>query len=192
MTKNSKRAAMLAGCAMLLAMSTGNAWAQKGPPSAADAPETPADAGEAFLGEWVVDATTSPLDGRRTYAATLRSSNAVHNSLGYDDEAWLAVRCQQETLAIYVVWPFFIGTSGATVSYRFGSGNLRLDNWSGSSDGTAVGRFDSQTARPILTELAGSDQFVIRVSSRRSGPQDAVFDTTGADAVVAGALAACA
>lgn len=190
MTKNSKRAAMLAASAMLLAMSAGTGWAQKGSTSAVGTPETPA--GETFLGEWVVESTTSPLDGRTTYGATLRSSNVVHNSLGYDDEAWLAVRCQQGTLAIYVVWPFFIGTSGSTVSYRFGSGNLRLDNWSGSSDGTAVGRFDSQTARPILTELAGSDQFVIRVSSRRSGPQDAVFDTTGADAVVAGALAACA
>lgn len=191
MTKNSKRAVMLAGGAMLLAMSAGHVWAQKGPPAAAPEAEATEEIGERSIGEWVVDATTSPLDGRRTYAATLRSSNVVHNSLGYDDEAWLAVRCQQGTLAIYVVWPFFIGTSGSTVSYRFGSGNLRLDNWSGSSDGTAVGRFDSQTARPILTELAGSDQFVIRVSSRRSGPQDAVFDTTGADAVVAGALAAC-
>ena len=191
MTKNSKRAAMLAGGAMLLAMSAGNGWAQKGAPAVAPEAEAPEETSEGSIGAWVVDATTSPLDGRRTYAATLRSSNVVHNSLGYDDEAWLAVRCQQGTLAFYVVWPFFIGTSDSTVSYRFDEGNLRLDSWSGSSDGTAVGRFDSRTAQPLMTQLAGTDQLVIRVTARRSGPQDAVFDTTGADAVVAGALAAC-
>ena len=68
MSKNSNRAAVSAGCAMLLAMSAGVAWAQEAPvpePEVADAAPEAAET----IGGWVFEEIISPLEGTRTLAA---------------------------------------------------------------------------------------------------------------------------
>ncbi len=192
MTKNSKRAAMLAGGAMLLAMSAGTGWAQEaaggnltGP--ASPPPATPAGA----AGAWNIQDERSVVDGRRTYSAILASTNEVSNSIGRMEPVYLAVRCRGRQLDFYVVWPFYAASRTSVVQYRFDGDGLRTEIWSASSSGTAVGRFSNRQARNLVTRLSTSQEFAIRIVPERSAARDAVFDLTGGQQVAAEALAAC-
>ncbi len=194
MTKNSKHASMLAGGAMLLAMSAGTGWAQEAAGGNLTGPVSPPPAtpGPATVtGAWNFQDERSVVDGRRTYSAILASTNEVSNSIGRMEPVYLAVRCRGRQLDFYVVWPFYAAFRTGIVQYRFDGDGLRTEIWSASSSGTAVGRFSNRQARDLVTRLSTSQEFAIRIVPDRSAARDAVFDLTGAQQVAAEALAAC-
>jgi len=188
MTKNSKRAAMLAGCAMLLAMSTGNGWAQEEMPVERAQAEAPA---EAELGSWRFEEIVSPLEGTRTLAAVLTSSTEVANIGGVPEPVELFIRCQNGSLSVFMGWPLYLGLNRGRLSYRFDSGELRTETWQTSTTGTAIGRFDDRQGRALIEQIGRSRQLAVRVLPQYFDPRETVFDLTGSAEVTARILDAC-
>ncbi len=189
MTKNSKRAAMLAGCAMLLAMSAGNAGAQEVTPvepAEADA------AAETSIGGWRYEEIVSPLEGTRTLAAVLISSTEVANIGGAPEPVQLFIRCQNGSLSAFMGWPLYLGLNRGRLSYRFDNGELRTETWQTSTTGTAIGRFDNRQGRALIEQIGRSRQLAVRVLPQYFDPRETVFDLTGSAEVTARILDACA
>ena len=189
MTKNSTRAAMLAGGAMLLAMSVGNVWAQE---AATEGPvEAEASATDPAIGGWRFEEIVSPLEGTRTLAAVLTSSTEVPNIGGAPEPVELFVRCQNGALSAYMGWPLYLGHNRGRLSYRFDDGELRTETWQTSTTGTAIGRFDNRQGRALIEQIGRSRQLAVRVLPRYFDPRETVFDLTGSAEVTARILDAC-
>lgn len=189
MTKNSKRAAVSAGCAMLLAMSAGTGWAQEATTDGTI--EVEATVADAEIGGWRFEEIDSPLEGTRTLAAVLTSSTEVANIGGAPEPVELFIRCQNGSLAAFMGWPLYLGYNRGRLAYRFDDGELRTETWQTSTAGTAIGRFDNRQGRALIEQIGRSRQLAVRVLPRYFDPRETVFDLTGSAEVTARILAAC-
>jgi len=81
-----------------------------------------------------------------------------------------------------------MGSEKFKVRWKFDAGPVTGQTWTGSELGTAT-----FTPKPyeFLAGLTGARRFVIDVPVLQQDDVEAVFDTTGADKIVAAALAAC-
>lgn len=191
MTKDSKRAAMLAGCAMLLAISAGGAWAQEAQVPEPEVADAAPEATET-IGGWMFEEIVSPLEGTRTLAAVLTSSTQVPNMGGAPESVQLFIRCQSGSVAAFMGWPLYLGYNRGRLSYRFDAGELRTETWDTSTTGTAIGRFDNRRGRELIEQIGRSRQLAVRVLPQHFDPRETVFDLTGSAEVTARILAACA
>jgi hypothetical protein len=138
--------------------------------------------------EWRINDTISPLDGSRTYVATLQSGNTVRGSDGTDQPATFAIRCRAGQLESYVAWPQNLGTGPVEMRWKTDSGKAVSESWSVSVDGGAA---FTEGTRAFLGGLRGARQVNFQVSLANFDSMHASFDVTGVDKVVEAALAVC-
>jgi hypothetical protein len=141
-----------------------------------------------FGNEWAVNDTISPLDGSRTYAATLRSANTIRGSDGSDDLATLVIRCAGGHRESYIAWPQNMGTGSLEMRWKTDSGKVTTESWSASVDGSAT---FTEGARAFLGKLKGAHQANFQVSLANFDSLQANFNVAGVDDVVDAALAIC-
>jgi hypothetical protein len=154
--------------------------------AAAATPQTPVAQDSAP--RWHVEDQHSQLDDAQTFTANLDSTNMLHDSVGSPEAATLFVQCAAGELNVYVAWPPYMGSEKRKVRWKFDAGPVTGQTWTGSELGTAT-----FTPKPyeFLAGLTGARRFVIDVPVLQQDDVEAVFDTTGADKIVAAALAAC-
>lgn len=145
-------------------------------------------AAPALANGWTINDTVSALDGSRTYAATLTSSNTIHTQAGSDEQATLVVRCRYNRVESYIAWPQPLGSGALDMRWKTDNGNFITEVWSVSLDGSAT--FSERTAA-FLTRLESAHHVTFQLSLPNFDMLLADFNVTGADAVVKGAVAAC-
>ncbi len=137
---------------------------------------------------WLVEDTTSALDGRRTYAAAIESDTPVLNQVGQPEKATLVVACIRNERQVLLQWPRFVTTRGAQVEWKVGDGPVQRDTF------LKIGDRNTQLAGRDLTDfwsaMQGEGQAVLRVMAYEN-QQETTFDLTGARAALAAAEAAC-
>jgi hypothetical protein len=153
---------------------------------AATTPQTPVAPGPAP--RWHVEDQHSQLDDAQTFTANLDSTNMLRDSVGSLEAATLFVQCKAGELNVYVAWPPYVASEKSKVRWKFDAGPVTGQTWTGSELGTAT---FSPKPYEFVAGLAGAKHFVIDVPVLQQDDAEAVFDTTGADKIVAAALAAC-
>ena len=148
-------------------------------------------------GNWQISEQSSPLTGARSVSAVTQSSNEIANSIGYADRASLVIRCGEGGLAIYVNWTEvvnrdgenFAGSPKTIANWRIDDGKIETNFWDISTTGTAAGEFRHKNALKLISSLVGARKLAVRLSGRMM--QDAGFDLTGVDGVIAKVTSAC-
>lgn len=132
---------------------------------------------------WDVTESVVPLTGAASVVAQLPSSNSLNNMIGAPATASLVLRCQEGTLAAYVFWPQVLQISGTSfgggtyqtmVLWKVDNGEIAVNFWDRSNEGTAAGKFTTGGAKKLIARFAMARQLVVRMTG--SGTQDAVFD----------------
>lgn len=142
----------------------------------------------ALAGEWKVDDTISPLDGSRTYAATLLSSDTIRISSDDDEHSTLVVRCMANVLEVYIAWPKQIGKDALDMRWRADGGPPFAEVWSVSRDGSAT---FSENAHVFLTNLKTAHRASFQLVLANFETLQASFNVAGADVIAGTAMAAC-
>jgi hypothetical protein len=145
-------------------------------------------ASPAFASDWRVDDTISALDGSRTYAAAIQSSNTIRIAAGDDERATLVVRCVANQLDAYIAWPQQIGKDALDMRWRADGGASMAEVWSVSHDGSAT---FSENARRFLVNLKTAHHATFQLVLANFDTLEATFDVTGADTIANTALSAC-
>jgi len=176
----------LASIAILGISSVALAANKHAPKTPTNPPAKPAPAQPAI--NWNVTNSVSQLTGAKSYSADLNSTNTIPNAIGRPDTATLIVRCKNSKLEAYVVWPPFMGSDSREAQYKFDDGPIWKQMWEPSSDGTAT--FIPQP-QVFLGRLANAKKLVVDIDPYERSTVEAVFDTSGAEKVVADATTAC-
>lgn len=137
---------------------------------------------------WHVEDRRSQLDDAQNFTANLDSTNMLRDDVGDMEAATLFVQCEDGDLNVYVAWPPFVGSEKRKVRWKFDSGAVTDQTWTGAELGTATFALKPYE---LLAGLSGAKRFVIDTPRPEQADVEAVFDTTGADKIVADALAAC-
>ena len=145
-------------------------------------------ASPALASDWKVDDTISALDGSRTYAATLPSSNTIRIAAGDDEPATLVVRCAATQLEAYIAWPQLVGKDALDMRWRADSGTSVAEIWSVSRDGSAT---FSENARALLAGLKQAQHATFQIVLANFETLQATFNVAGTDAISSAALSAC-
>jgi hypothetical protein len=140
------------------------------------------------IGDWITESDVSQLDDTKQYFAGLSSTNTVINLIGAPDHARLHIRCTNNTLDIFVIWPLFMGSGDVDVKWKFDDGPIYSQAWAGSSDGT--GSF-APSPHDFLTQLGNSKRLVIDGQPYQRESAEAVFDLGNVSAVEAATIAMC-
>jgi hypothetical protein len=145
-------------------------------------------ASPALASEWKVDDTISPLDGSRTYAATLQSSTTIRVAAGDDEHATLVVRCASNLLEAYIAWPQQIGKDALNMQWRTDGAASVTEVWSVSRDGSAT---FTENTRGLLAKLRTAQHATFQLVLANFETLQATFNVAGTDAIAATALSAC-
>jgi len=138
--------------------------------------------------KWHIEDQLSQLDEPQTMMADLDSTNKLPDDVGSLEAATLFVQCERGALSVYVVWPPFMGGDDRDMQWKFDDGPVTKQSWMGSVLGTTT--YDP-TPYDFLAGLAAAKRFAIDASLPKQDDTKAMFDTTGADKIVAAALDAC-
>ena len=150
------------------------------------------------VGHWTISHSVAALTDLPTVSARLESTEILSNMIGAPERASLILRCKDRELAAYVSWPEFLprDTESAflnvpqkLVLQRIDDGTITRTLWDISSDGTAVGGFDSRNALKVLVPFEHAKKLVVRLTGRTT--QDATFDLEGIAEVAAQIRSAC-
>jgi hypothetical protein len=142
----------------------------------------------ALASEWKVDDTISALDGSRTYAATIQSSDTIRIAPGDDERATLVVRCVANLLEVYIAWPQAVGKDALDMHWRADGGTPLAEVWSVSRDGDAT---FSENARQFLANLRTAHRATFQLVLANFETLQATFNVAGTDAIANTALSAC-
>lgn len=158
----------------------------------------PVQARAEVVGAWTVNETISPLTNAKTLTATTPSTSPVLNQINLPEAAQLVLRCREGTRAAYVAWPqvlsapyrsALLALPQTMVFKKLDDGPITNEFWIVSDSGASAGGFDNLGAPKIMAALRGAKRLVVRLTGQIQ--QDAVFDLTGVDDVVARVEAAC-
>ena len=142
----------------------------------------------AFASDWKVDDTISALDGSRTYAATLTSTDTIRLSAGDEEHATLVVRCMSDLLEAYIAWPEAVGKDALDMRWRADGGPPKPEVWSVSRDGDAT---FSEDARTFLANLRTVHHASFQLALANFTTLQATFNVAGADVIANTAATAC-
>jgi hypothetical protein len=145
-------------------------------------------AAPAHANEWRVDDTISAMDGSRTYAATLQSSNTIHDQAGSDEQATLVIRCAVGRLDVFIVWPQTLGAGPLEMRWKANADKSTSEVWSVSIDRSVTFSEDPHT---FLDKLRGAQDAEFQLSLANFDSLQASFHVEGADKIVDTALVAC-
>jgi hypothetical protein len=145
-------------------------------------------AAPALANEWRVNDTISALDGSRTYAATLQSSNTIHDPTGSDEQATLVIRCAGGLLDVYIVWPQTLGAGPLEMRWKADADKPTSEVWSVSIDRSVT---FSEDPRTFLGKLRGAQDAGFQLSLANFDSLQASFHVEGTGKIADTALAAC-
>ena len=137
---------------------------------------------------WQIDDTESPLDGARSYAAQINSTNTIHEPSGADLQATFLVRCKAGVLDAYIVWPQTLGPGPLDMRWRADANAPSVDVWSVSPGMTAT---FSENPRALLAALRTAHNVSFQLSLANFTSLQASFDVTGIAPIADTATAAC-
>ena len=155
------------------------------------APARSEDPAQPTAGAWQLKEEVSSLDGGTKISGILKSANAVPNSIGNVDHAYLIIRCRDGQLVTYFSWPAYMGSGPAPVRWKIDQGSVMSGEWATSDSGNAIGFFRERTARDFITKLAVAKTIVVEAAGYQSAPHEARFDLDGVSEIAAKAIAAC-
>jgi hypothetical protein len=138
--------------------------------------------------KWHVEDQHSQLDDAQTFTAALNSTNMLRDDVGSPEVATLFVQCKDGELNVYVAWPSDMGSEKRKVRWKFDTDAVTGQTWTWSELGTAT---FSPKPYEFAARLAGARHLVIDAPRLPQDDVEAVFDTAGADKIVAAVLAAC-
>lgn len=141
-------------------------------------------------GTWNVIDETSALDGRRSYLASVESTEPLRNTAGLPSKAQLALTCTDRTLRVGIIWPAYLGTDDVRVRWAFDGGEVQ-QSWVAPMRGGRNALIEGRTADRFIDQVAAGQRVVLEVSAY-SGLQEATFDLTGGAEAAAAAREACA
>jgi hypothetical protein len=145
-------------------------------------------ASPAPAGGWKVADTISALDGTRTYAAEVLSSDTIRISSEDDEHSTLVVRCMANVLEVYIAWPKQVGKDALDMRWRADGGPPFAEVWSVSRDGSAT---FSENARGFLANLKTAHRASFQLVLANFETLQATFNVAGADAVASTAMSVC-
>ncbi len=138
--------------------------------------------------KWRIENSPSQIEDARSVTAVLDSTNRLRDNVGALEAATLFVQCEDGELNVYVAWPPDMGDEDRPVRWTFDADVATDEIWTGAVLGTAT---FSPKPYEFAARLAGAKHLVIDAPRLQQSGVEAVFDTNGADKVVAAALAAC-
>lgn len=137
---------------------------------------------------WIVDDSTSALDGKRTFLAGRESDEPIINVVGQREKAMLALTCAASQRKVALQWPAFLGRDQVYVDWKVGDGEIKRTTFHLMS-GTSA-QVTGRDADALLAAFRAEQPLVMRVHGSRSA-QEATFDLEGAGAHVTTVEQAC-
>lgn len=137
---------------------------------------------------WLVDDTTSPLDGRRTLMFGKEADQTVPNAAGRPEKPMLVVACGGDRRKVTIIWPQYLGRDQTRVSWKVGEGEIQNTDF-GIVDLT-TGIVQGRGAQRLLDAMKSEERIAMRVPSY-SGVNDVTFDLTGVAEHIAAVESAC-
>lgn len=169
--------------------------APTGTPDSPDAPgndEPVADLTAGF-GAWLMDGQTSETTGTPDVFLWVDATEEIQCG-GQTVRPSLFMRCMDNETAVLLVTDCEVTSEGVggLVSYRVDDGPTRLRTFTERTDRTALGLWTYAAATPLLRDVKGGSEMVMRFSpAGESRQQELVFPIAGVDQAVAEVDKAC-
>jgi hypothetical protein len=144
--------------------------------------------GSTRSGQWEISRSVSPLDDTPLVKISLNAENELVGSLG-TYRPWLALRCKEKTVDIFVVTGM-VGAGGETrVRYRIDKAATVDSVWENSTDDKAI--FYPGPTEEFIEHLIAGERMYFEVHPYRSSPTAASFDLRGLSDLVPDLRSAC-
>lgn len=127
--------------------------------------------------DWLVDDSTSALDGKRTLLVGRESEAPIINVVGQREKAMIALTCANSQRKIALQWPAFLGRDQVVVEWKVGEGEIQRTNFRLMS-GTSA-QITGRDADAMMAAFRAEQPLVVRVHARRNA-QEATFSLVGA------------
>lgn len=137
---------------------------------------------------WYAYSDTNKIDDSISYRAALPSEESLGDGFRRDEKAILIIRCKDQKLELYVVWPDFLGSGDTDVRVRLDNNKPYRQTWSISTDGR--GAFANRP-KEFEKSLRTAKKVIIEVDPYGELPEAATFVLTGLSDVERGMNPKC-
>ena len=186
----SLQVALPCASALLLAVGCGPVTTPSGAPESARTDASPSSGSTAvpapeapriavIPSNWEVVDERSELDNTRSVFASVQSENMLSNSIGMGEKIRITIRCSEETTAIYIEWPGYMGFDGVRARWKIDDGPVQSRTLEPAQGGQGVGFWSGSTAIPMINAMLDHDRLVMSMASYGQGSQEAIFDIRG-------------
>lgn len=135
-------------------------------------------------GDWRTQVQTNPLDDTKTIAAILEADKGTNR---HGQKPTIIAMCRSGKVDFYINWGEQLGEQ-KEVTFRIGEQDSQSMEWILSTDAQAS-FYPSETVESFLAQLRETERFVAQITPTNSMPITAIFDVSGASAVIPQVLA---
>lgn len=146
----------------------------------ADAMEAVPGGEKPKTGAWRTNTDRDPIDDTAVITATL---DADTGRARFGDPVTLVARCGSNKTELYAIWNTYVGDDSQSVyneyknvEVRVGDAAARTERWGVSTDKQAT---FAGGAVPLLREMSGAEQLVLRMTPYGENPITAIFKLEG-------------
>jgi type VI secretion system protein VasI len=199
---------ILVACAFALAWASGTSWASPESclkiandldrlacydketgrtPTASNFPRT--------AGKWIVRKETSKLTDQPTVVMSVESNEIVDCGWNNGQKVGLILRCLENKTVLYFATGCHMTSSEynnyGDITYRLDNDKARTVGGDASTDSRALGLWSGGKAIPMIKQMYGKNQMIVRMMPYSQSAFTATFDITGVEDAVQPLRAAC-
>lgn len=134
-------------------------------------------------GKWQLRTTTSKLTDDKNITLFLASEETVNCGWNRGDKIDLILRCQEKKTSMYFNTGCHMTSSDyndyGDVTYRLDSDKARKVGMAESTDNKALGLWSGGKSIPVIKQMLGKDEMVVRMTPYGQSPFTATFKITG-------------
>jgi hypothetical protein len=145
-------------------------------------------AGASPSGKWEISKSVSPVDDSPLLRISLNADNELVGSLR-TYRPWLALRCKEKTVDVFVVTGMVGADDETRVRYRIDKAAAVDSMWENSTDHKAI--FYPGEPEEFIEQLIAGERMYFEVHPNRSSPTAASFDLRGLSNLLPELRSAC-
>lgn len=145
-------------------------------------------------GNWTVQKETSKLTDQDTVVVMLKSDETINCGWNRGKQISLVARCMEDKTVIYFGTDCHMASGHGgygEITYRIDTEKARKVEGDASTDNKALGLWSGGQAIPVLKQMIGKSQMVVRMTPFSESPFTATFDIRGLDSAIKPLRDAC-
>ncbi|WOC15466.1 type VI secretion system-associated protein TagO [Pseudochrobactrum sp. MP213Fo] len=139
-------------------------------------------------GKWSPTSTTSKLTDDKNITLQLASEEIVNCGWNKGDKITLILRCQEQKTALFINTQCHMTSSEyngyGDVTYRLDSDKAQIIGMSESTNNRSLGLWTGGKSIPMIKQMLGKQQMVVRMTPFNESAFTATFDLTGLEAAI--------